>query len=383
MHRRTFLEMVTGTLAGAMFAPNAGAEAAPGGADAANAAGAAQSGRAADAPPAPRADFLGWTWVHGNARGDAAAWRARFARIRAAGITGVLVSDGDTALLAEAARAEGLAFHRWMWICNRSGDAAVKANHPDWFSVSRNGDSSLTKPPYVPYYQWVCPSRPEVREYLRGVVDEMAQVPGVAGVHLDYIRHPDVILPKGLWAKYNLVQDHEMPEFDFCYCSVCRAGFKAQTGLDPMALPDPTANQAWREFRWASVTGLVEVLSRAVRARGKVISAAVFPTPTIARTLVRQAWEMWPLDLVFPMVYHGFYQETVPWIGTAVREGVSALAGRGRLYAGLYLPDLPVEVLGRAIAAAKDGGAAGVSLFDMNGLTDGHLAVVQKVVGGG
>ena len=124
------------------------------------------------APPGP---FSGWAWVHGDAAGTAGEWRDRFARLRAAGVTGALVSGGPTTLLAEAARATGVAFHRWLWILNRPGDEWVKTNHPEWYSVSRAGDSSLEKPPYVDYYQWVCPTRAPVREYLRGVVAEVAR----------------------------------------------------------------------------------------------------------------------------------------------------------------------------------------------------------------
>jgi uncharacterized lipoprotein YddW (UPF0748 family) len=238
------------------------------------------------------------------------------------------------------------------------------------------------KPPYVPYYQWLCPSRPSVRDYLRAEVDRLAAHPGVDGVHLDYIRHPDVILPVALWPRYNLVQDREYPEFDFCYCEVCRQGFRARSGTDPLDLPDPTADQAWREFRWNSVTGVVRTLSEAVHGRGKRITAAVFPTPAIARKLVRQAWEQWPLDAVFPMIYHSFYLEPVDWIGSATREGVAALGPGEPLCTGLYLPDLKPDELGRAVRLARDAGAGGVSLFEMGGLSDAHLAELAAALRG-
>jgi len=317
-----------------------------------------------------------WTWVHGTADRDAAEWRRRFARVRAAGIGGVLVSGGDTATLAAAAHAEGLAFHRWIWILNRSGDPEVKARHPEWFTVSRNGDSSLTTPPYVGYYQWLCPTRPAVRDYLEGVVAAVARDPAVDGVHFDYIRHCDVILPVALWPKYGLVQDREYPEFDFCYCAACREAFNRQTGTDPLTLPDPTAEAAWRRFRWDSVTGLVRRLAAAVRAAGKPVTAAVFPTPTIARRLVRQAWDEWPLDAVFPMAYHGFYHEPVSWIGDAVREGVAALPAATPLYAGLYLPDLTPDDLSAAARFVTEAGAAGIAVFEMDGLSDEHLSAL-------
>ncbi len=350
MRRRTFLELTSAAATGTVLGSLAGC---------------AQS-----------APMMGWAWVHGGAQGDRSDWRRRFEPLAGAGVHGVLVSGGDMEVLGDAAHAAGLTFHRWMWMLNRNGDDWAQTNHPEWFSVSRNGDSTLTTPPYVAYYRWVCPTRQPVRDYLSGLVDEVARHPVVDGVHLDYIRYPDVILPRGLWDKYGLVQDREFPEFDFCYCDVCRPTFQALTGDDPLLLPDPTQDVRWREFRWDSVTATVKELSDAVRARGKQISAAVFPTPTIARQLVRQAWEQWALDAVFPMLYHGFYEEEIPWIASSTALGVKALPAAEPLYAGLYLPDLGPVDLGAAIDAARQGGARGVSLFEMGGLSEAHLEVL-------
>ena len=163
------------------------------------------------------------------------------------------------------------------------------------------------------------------------------------------------------------------------YCDVCREQFAAVDGRDPLAISDPPADEAWRRFRWDSVTGAVRGLSEAVRRHGKPISAAVFPTPTIARTLVRQAWDHWPLDRFFPMLYQGFYLEDIAWIGDGVREGIAALARGGGtpLCAGLYLPSLDPAQLAVAVTTAKSAGAAGVSLFEMDGLSDEHLAALR------
>ncbi len=162
--------------------------------------------------------FTLWSWVSGNRDYDADDWRQQFARLREAGFHAVLSGGGNREIVSAAAHAEGLEYHRWFWTMNRNGDFWAKENHPEWFTVSRNLESSLEKPPYVNYYRWVCPSRAPVREYLSGRVGELAANPAIDGVHLDYVRHCDVILPRGLWDQYNLVQDVEHPEFDFCYC---------------------------------------------------------------------------------------------------------------------------------------------------------------------
>jgi len=312
--------------------------------------------------------------VHGGGTRSPDDWRTLFTRLKAAGLSGVHVGGGDPVMLSAAAHEAGLVFSRWTWMMNRSSDDWVKTYHPEWFTVSREGNSSLTHPPYVPYYQWLCPTREAVRAYL---VDECAAVardPGVDQVHMDYIRHCDVILPRALWATYHLVQDHEMPAYDFCYCDACREGFQRRTGKDPLALPDPPSDAAWRRFRWDSVTGLVREVARAVHAARKPLTAAVFPTPAIARREVRQAWDEWPLDAAFPMLYHAFHAEPVEWIGRSVREDRAAIHARFPIYAGLHVPDLPPDDLARAMSDSLRAGAAGVSLYEVNDLTDAHLA---------
>ena len=323
-----------------------------------------------------------WAWVHGRRERSPVEWRDRFSLLAAAGIEGLLVGGGDTRMLSDAAHSEGLAFHRWVWTLNRNGDAELEENHPDWFMVSREGKSSLEHPPYVPYYKWLCPTREGARAHVRKAVEAVAADPAVDGVHLDYVRFPDVILPHGLWEKYGLVQDRELPEYDFCYCVACRDAFGQQTGLDPSALPDPPANDAWRRFRWDRVTRLVAELADSVHSLGKPISAAVFATPLLARQMVRQAWDEWPLDAWFPMTYHQMYDEPVSWIGEAARQGREVVGPAAKLFPGLYLPHLTPAEFEVAIDAAREGGASGVSLFESDRLSDDHLSILASAVGG-
>ncbi|MBT8395951.1 MAG: hypothetical protein HKO65_15170 [Gemmatimonadetes bacterium] len=372
MNRRDFFRVAVGGIAAATFnTSSAGCE----------------------GPEYQNPDFMRWTWVHGGGGRTPSQWKDQYRLLSESGFHGVLVGGGETAVHAEAAQAAGIEFHRWVWTLNRNGDAWVKQNHPEWFTVSRDQNSSLTHSPYVEYYKWLCPTRPAVREYLKDTLLGVAEQPGIQGVHLDYVRHSDVILPRGLWAKYDLVQDREYPEFDFCYCNVCREAFASIHGIDPLDLPDPPSDQRWRRFRWDSVTGLVETLAEAVHGvpvpgrdtvsalrsgPGMPLTAAVFPTPMIAKRLVRQAWDEWPLDAFFPMLYHSFYEEDLEWIGRGVREGLAALSAsrrtpgadpllpkNSRLFAGLYLPALSSEEVQKAEEIARKAGADGVSFFEM------------------
>jgi len=303
-----------------------------------------------------------WAWARFDREASSAELMRQFAQMRAAGIQAVLLGGGDRRIYAHA-REQGLEVHAWLWaLCRNDQDLAD--NHPEWHAVSRTGDSTLAKPPYVDYYRFLCPSRDAVQEYLAGIVADLAGNEELAGVHLDYIRYPDIILPSGLWEKYGLVQDEELPPFDFCYCEVCRQKFQEVEGVDPLALSDPAAHAAWRQYRCDSVTRLVNRLADIVHRSAKQITAAVFPTPAIARKLVRQDWPSWNLDAVMPMIYHNFYEQNVGWIQQAVGEGVAALPPDRPLYAGLYLPALQdEEEYEQAVAGALVEGASGVSLF--------------------
>ncbi len=326
----------------------------------------------------PRPALKNWAWMRSGVR-SMEDWRRKLAELRTAGIGAILIS-GDADFYRTAipvARQEGLEVHAWIFTMMRG---EMVKTHPEWYAVSRAGASTADKPPYVDYYRFMCPTRDEVRQYLVGYVRELAQIDGLAGVHLDYIRYPDVILPVALWPKYKLVQDKEYPEFDFCYCRVCCDRFQRMTSLDPLKLPDPPSHQPWLQFRYDTITQMVGALADEIHSHGKAVTAAVFPTPKIARMLVRQDWLRWKVDAVLPMVYHAFYKEDVAWIQSATREGVAALADRIPLYTGLYVPDLPPADLARAVGFALAGGARGISLFQGNTLTPAHLEEVSKAL---
>ena len=314
-----------------------------------------------------------WTWLRGNVT-DVDAWRRMLAGLRRTGVDAVLIGGNADSYRKHVplAREEGLELHAWQFVMMRGENVTA---HPDWYAVSGTGVSTAVKPPYVDYYKFMCPSREEVRAYLRGVVRDIASVPGLGSFHLDYIRYPDVILPVALWPKYNLVQDREYPQFDFCYCEVCKGKFKSLAKVY-----EPFGENAWKQFRYDTITQVVRELYEEAHQQGKAVTAAVFPTPEIAKKLVRQDWVNWKLDAVLPMVYNGFYKEDVSWVERATREGVAALAGRFPLYTGLYVPDLPPADLSRAIERAFAGGASGVSLFQGDMLTADYLSAIAPVL---
>ncbi len=313
-----------------------------------------------------------WMWMRPENGWSDDEWRAHFKKAHEAGISGILF-EGYRENLFKMCKEAGLEAHYWKWTMNRR---EVLQTHPDWFAVNRLGQSCYDRPAYVDYYRFLCPSHPEVAEYLAEDYIKCANLPYVDGMHLDYVRFPDVILPVSLWKNYGIEQTREMPEYDFCYCDLCRKKFKEQTGRDPLEDKYPMEDQSWVNFRLNAITHVVETINNRLKAQNKHLSAAVFPGPSMARRMVRQDWGNWPLEAYFPMIYNGFYYEGPEWIGESVAESVKAVDGRAAIYAGLMFPDITGENFEKALDAAYSNGASGVSFFD--GPTDEYLARLKK-----
>ena len=315
----------------------------------------------AELKPSPKKNKLkNWIWVSPDLKDTDEQLNTRYTAFKAAGISAILF-EADSEKHFRAAKAHGMEAHRWMWTFNR---AELITTNPQWYSKNRNGESCADHPPYVNYYRWLCPSRPEVKQYLEQQVTNILNKDYIDGIHLDYVRFCDVILPVNLWAHYGLDQTKELPAYDFCYCDVCQSHFKDEYGIDIAAIQYPEASLSWRLFRYSRITNVVNSLSDIAHSKNKKITAAVFPTPEVARRNVRQDWTNWNLDGVCPMIYHGFYKEKVSWIGDAVKEGTHFLAGKFPLYAGLYLPDFKSDdEIRQGIQYALKNGAAGVSFF--------------------
>lgn len=333
---------------------------------------------AAARPESRRKAWKHWMWVRPNPEDREDDIRQYYRRCYAAGLRGVFF-EADSEKHYRIAKEQKLEAHRWMWTLNR-GEASLLKEHPEWYSINRNGASCADKPPYVNYYRWLCPSREEVAQYLEGQVRQILSKDYVDGIHLDYVRFCDVILPVNLWDNYKIEQTRELPEYDYCYCPVCRTRFREWKGMDPADIRFPEESLSWRQYRYNAVTRIVERLAAVARTHKKPITAAVFPTPEVARRNVRQDWVKWPLSGICPMIYHGFYKEDVAWIGDAVAEGVAALHNKFPLYAGLYLPDFKSNTeIQQGIEGALRKGAAGVSLFGK--VTDDVLAILQQASG--
>jgi uncharacterized lipoprotein YddW (UPF0748 family) len=323
--------------------------------------------------------FVFSSWCHGGNQFNKADWEAKLETYQVLGISEILVSGSPEFLqeLVYLGDEFGISIHAWMWTLNRPNDT-IANKHPEWYAVNKLGQNSLEFRAYVDYYQWLSPFHPEAREHIKNNVRKLTSVKGLASIHLDYVRYVDVILGADLQPKYGLVQDREMPAYDYGYHPIAREGFKEIFGKDPVEFEHPELSTEWRQYRLNAVTTLVNQLVEIAHQNGHKMTAAVFPFPEMSRQMVRQAWDDWNLDAAYPMLYQNFYRENINWIGFATEQGVNDVDFP--LYAGLYMPALrDSNDLTEAIRLSKEKGAVGISLFTADALNDEQKNVLKNL----
>lgn len=335
-----------------------------------------------------------WTAGPGEATDDELI--SKFKDLKSKGIDGIMYNGGQDPetykRLGKIVKNEGMDFHTWIPTMIQQENPKLK---PEWYAINGKGESAFEKPAYAAHYKFLCPSREEVYDFLAEMYGTIAALDEVDAIHLDYIRFPDVILARGLWEKYDLVMDKEFPEYDYCYCDRCVTDFKAASGIDVKEVKDATQVQEWKQFRYDLITTMVNKLTEVVHAKGKKINAAVFPGPTIAKQLVRQEWNKWNLDAIYPMNYNDFYLEDANWVGKMVKEEVAAVNGEKPIYSGLFITPFPgkkadhpdpedhglsPEEMVDAIEQSMINGATGICLFTPERMTDEHWKVFKEAI---
>lgn len=334
-----------------------------------------------------------WAWATPGRGMSIDFWKEKLENAKACGIDAILlevynsrkafydtdrfpVEEDLLSKLIPVCKSVGLELHTWMWTMPCNVDKIIK-EHPDWYTVNGKGEPACEKPAYVDYYKFLCPCNEEAQEFIRGNVESLAKISEIDGVHLDYVRLPDVILAIALQPMYGIVQDREYPEYDYSYSKNCREQFKAKTGIDPLKdISDPSANSEWRQFRYDSVTNLVNnKLVPTAKKYGKNISAAVFPN----WQNVRQEWKNWDLDCFMPMLYQNFYNEGIDWIAENIKKEVKNLKSPKPIYSGLFIPQLSASEVKLAFTKSVDAGASGVSLFSLDIMDNEKWSAFKEV----
>lgn len=311
-----------------------------------------------------------WIWFTANSTHTDQDLENMLKKISDVGIYNLLINANKNKLerTIELAKKYNVNVHVWFITMNSRG---IGKTHPEWLSVNKLGKSLSEEKAYVNYYKFVCPAIPEARQHIKNQIEELCQIEGLKGIHMDYIRYVDAILPIGLWPKYDIVQDKVYPQFDYGYHPYLRNKYKEKYGIEPIDIQDPENDTLWNQFRYNQVTEFVFQIDSLTKKYNKSLTAAVFPTPKMAAKMVYQDWGKWPLIIAFPMLYHNFYNEDIDWIGEMVDEGIKTCHPKTQIVSGIFAPDLKeTNEITKAVEVSLRSGAKGVSIFGLNPLDE-------------
>ncbi|MBW2242982.1 MAG: family 10 glycosylhydrolase [Deltaproteobacteria bacterium] len=281
--------------------------------------------------------------------------------------------DALQVLIARAHEA-GLRVHAWVNVLSMAGHAEgplLRDLGRRAVAVDQHGRSILDYPEFeVPppdreYYRmgtpavWLDPAAPGVAERLAETLVELVRgYPGLDGLHLDYVRYPDV-LPYSPGTRFGV-------GLSFGYGEFSRLRFQRETGLAaPQGKSVLNANR-WDDWRRAKLTQLVALIGRSARAEQPRlrISAAVIADRERAYLVDFQDWASWLddglLDFAVPMLYTRD--------ATLLRHGVEALSGLGarrEIWVGLgswLFSNQPEEAMAQLERVEQIGGL-GSALF--------------------
>jgi uncharacterized lipoprotein YddW (UPF0748 family) len=291
-----------------------------------------------------------------------------------------LAKGGADALALLLERAAGrVRVHAWVNVLSIATNAQapiVAQLGRDCVLVDRRGRSLLdypdhdVPPPDRSYYRlgtpgvYLDPAVPGVAERLAAIFAELlARYPRLDGLHLDYVRYPDV-LPFAPGSRFGV-------GLDFGYGEPSRRRFERETGLTAPFGDTIGPADAWDEWRRDRLTELVRDVATAARSArpGVQVSAAVWSYADRAYLALGQDWRRWLeeglLDFAVPMAYTKDDR--------LLRYQAQAFAGlphADRIWIGLgsWLFDGSPERAVAQIALAEAAGASAVSLFSYDSI---------------
>jgi uncharacterized lipoprotein YddW (UPF0748 family) len=290
-------------------------------------------------------------------------------------------STGEDTLgrLIDAAHAAGLRVHAWVNVLSLAGNrnAPLLGALPDAVAVDRVGRSVLEYPgldvpdPDGRYYRmgtpavWLDPGAPGLAERLAATFAELlSRHPDLDGLHLDYIRYPDV-LPFSPGSRFGV-------GLDFGYGAPTRERFLAETGLQaPFGDSLVNANR-WDDWRRDQVTALVRLIRAAARAVAPevALSAAVWTWADRAYLSLGQDWRRWLEEDLLEFAVAMAYTADDRMLRYQAERFATLYGGRVWVGLGSWLfaesPERAVEQLRIARAA----GARGDALFSWDSIAD-------------
>ncbi len=285
------------------------------------------------------------------------------------------------AYLIERAGRSGIQVHAWLNMFRIGRDRAapvLKRFGTDIITRDGKGVSLLDYPaaniPDGGY--WLDPGDPNVSLYLRHIIAEtIRKYPGLAGIHLDFIRYPfNSPYAGSFWANRH----------DLGYGKESVRRYREKTGIDPLKMEITRANcQSWDNWRRLQVNKFVAEAGELVRKMNPrlAFSAAGIAWAERAYLSSFQDWRRWleegTVDFMAVMNYG-----VDPRLARYLTWGAVSSRGSRQVYIGLgeyLLKDQPEDLLGQ-MTDARRAGADGIVLFSYDSMcsTPGIFKTIRK-----
>ena len=276
-------------------------------------------------------------------------------------------------LAIHEAHQRGIEVHAWINVflawnptdTPPSNSAHLLHRHPEWFMTSADGiemgskmlgDVDLVRRGVEGRY--LSPGVPEVRMHLLKVIQEIIENYDVDGIHLDYIRYP------------NLHYDYSL---------ISRAEFTRSLGFDPLKVIDQTYSleedlkkrrlKVWQKWRTDQITVLVKEIRVLLDDLSPDIQLSAAVKPDVERAYFQhgQDWIRWinreMVDFVVPMFYTGSEREIARKI-----KASNQYVKRGRMFAGIGMYNQNARASVAQVEIARKAGLEGIVLYSYDSL---------------
>ncbi|WP_010664908.1 glycoside hydrolase family 10 protein [Marinilabilia salmonicolor] len=243
-------------------------------------------------------------------------------------------------------------------------DSPVVKEKSDWLAEFRNGKKHAT---LEPAFCYLCPARPEVHDFLLGVLKDVAGKYEIDGIQLDYIRY-SLSIP---WDK------------GMCYCEYCQSEVKKKYGFDILKItPDDAEWSTWNDYRANNITSFVTQVNELFNSEfpDLPISTDVFPDKEQSKIQKMQDWSSWVqkgmIDELFIMNYHldnnAMRQATLDMLDELQGTSVKPIVGLGPFMG--YKPHVLLE----QIEISREEKTGGVCLFSWHSLSEKDIHALKK-----
>lgn len=268
--------------------------------------------------------------------------------------------------LLPLAHEAGLEVHAWVNCCliwsgtsrPRDGRHVLNA-HPEWVARMADGRpmTRLTQRQRTKMQVegvFLSPAHPGVRRWLAENVKELAERYPLDGIHLDYIRQPNIEIGND---------------------PTTRARFALESGVDPaMFKRRPPAERVrlegeWLAFQQAQVTAIVHDVRDSLNAvrPGTHLSAAVLADTTEALRGRKQPWVRWLRDGLLDRAFLMCYAPAVPTV-LAQLTAAAAAALPSQIVPGIAMYNTPLSTAAVKMKAARALGFPSVALYSYDSL---------------